>query len=97
MSMSVESEEISSQPIQSDRFLRIAMSILPIMAVLAYQIDAIRQLHIHNMYAGLPSTILHLFYFLQFYTHFKCQSERMRLIYTYIYHLMIWLLKVVKN
>lgn len=70
------------------------MSILPITAVISYQIDAIWQLQLRNMYAGLSSTILHIFYFLQFYTHLKCKSKILTMIYTYIYHIIIWIFKV---
>jgi hypothetical protein len=93
-SFSTQSDEIASYEYKSDIFLRIAMSILPITAVLSYQMDAIWQLHIRNMYAGLSSTILHIFYFLQFYTHLKCKSPRITLIYTYLYHIIIWIFKV---
>ena len=70
------------------------MSILPITAVISYQIDAIWQWKFRNMYAGLSSTILHIFYFLQFYTHLKCRSRTITLIYTYVYHIVIWIFKV---
>lgn len=93
-SFSSQSNTIASHEYKSDVFLRIAMSILPIMAVLTYQMDAIWQLHLRNMYAGLSSTILHIFYFLQFYTHLKCRSSRITCIYTYLYHIVIWIFKV---
>jgi len=70
------------------------MSILPVTAVLSYQLDAIWQLQLSNMYAGLASTILHIFYFLQFYTHLKCNTRTITTIYTYIYHIIIWIFKV---
>jgi hypothetical protein len=70
------------------------MSILPITAVLSYQIDAIWQLQFRNMYAGLSSTILHIFYFLQFYTHLKCNSQTITVVYIYLYHIIIWIFKV---
>jgi hypothetical protein len=81
-SFSIQSDEVASYEYKSDIFLRIAMSILPITAVLSYQMDA------------LSSTILHIFYFLQFYTHLKCQSSRIILIYIYLYHIIIWIFKV---
>lgn len=70
------------------------MSILPITAVLSYQIDAIWQWRFHNMYAGLASTILHIFYFLQFYNHLKCRSKTVTEVYTYVYQTIIWIFKV---
>jgi DNA integrity scanning protein DisA with diadenylate cyclase activity len=93
-SFSIHSDEVPSYEYKSDIFLRIAMSILPITAVLSYQMDAIWQLQYSNMYAGLSSTILHIFYFLQFYTHLKCQSRTITMIYTYLYHIIIWIFKV---
>jgi hypothetical protein len=70
------------------------MTVLPITAVLCYQFDAIWQLQVRNMYAGLSSTILHIFYFLQFYTHLECHSKTITYIYTYAYHIIIWIFKV---
>lgn len=93
-SFSSPSNIMVSPKYKSDIFLRIAMSILPIMAVITYQMDAIWQLHRRNMYAGLASTILHIFYFLQFYTHLKCHSPRITCVYTYLYHIFIWIFKV---
>lgn len=94
-SIVVHLEQQEKKPkFQSDAFLRIAMSILPITAVISYQIDAIWQWKFRNMYAGLSSTILHIFYFLQFYTHLKCRSKTITLIYTYSYHIVIWMFKV---
>jgi hypothetical protein len=93
-SFSMRSDEIASHEYKSDIFLRIAMSVLPITAVITYLMDAIWQLQFRNMYAGLASTILHIFYFLQFYTHLKCHSKTITFIYTYLYHIIIWLFKV---
>jgi hypothetical protein len=93
-SFSIQSDEVASHEYKSDIFLRVAMSILPITAVITYQMDAIWQLQYHNTYAGLSSTILHIFYFLQFYTHLKCNSQTITIIYTYIYHIIIWIFRV---
>ncbi|CAF1020805.1 unnamed protein product [Adineta steineri] len=54
-SISTHSDEVASHVFKSDIFLRIAMTILPITAVLTYQIDAIWQLQVHNTYAGLSN------------------------------------------
>ncbi|CAF0875067.1 unnamed protein product [Adineta steineri] len=96
-SISTHSDEVASHVFKSDIFLRIAMTILPITAVLTYQIDAIWQLQVHNTYAGLSSTILHIFYFLQFYTHLECHSKTITYIYTYLYHIIIWIFKTGGN
>ncbi|CAF4892404.1 unnamed protein product [Rotaria sp. Silwood1] len=93
----VHSDEVASYEFKSDTFLRVAMSLLPITAVVSYQIDAIWQLQFRNMYAGLCSTILHIFYFLQFYTHLKYKSKTMTYIYTYLYHILIWIFKTGGN
>ena len=79
---------------ESDIFLRVAMSILPITAVVSYQIDAVWQWKFPSMYAGLSSTILNIFYYLQFYTHLKCHSKRVTLVYTIVYQLILWIFKV---
>jgi heme/copper-type cytochrome/quinol oxidase subunit 4 len=93
-SASVQSDDVDSRESHSDIFLRVAMSVLPVTAVLTYQMDAIWQLHFRTMYAGLASTILHIFYFLQFYTHLQCRSATVTLIYTCVYQLIIWIFKV---
>ncbi|CAF4069172.1 unnamed protein product [Rotaria magnacalcarata] len=74
-----QSADVASHEFKSDTFLRVAMSVLPVAAVLSYQIDAIWQLQIRNMYAGLSSTILHIFYFLQFYIHLKDNLEQLKI------------------
>ncbi|CAF1222275.1 unnamed protein product [Rotaria sordida] len=96
-SFSANSDDIASHELKSDIFLRVAMSLLPVTAVLSYQIDAICQLQFRNMYAGLASTILHIFYFLQFYTNLKCNSKTITYIYTYLYHIIIWIFKIGGN
>ncbi|CAF1971149.1 unnamed protein product [Rotaria magnacalcarata] len=92
-----QSADVASHEFKSDTFLRVAMSVLPVAAVLSYQIDAIWQLQIRNMYAGLSSTILHIFYFLQFYIHLKGNSKTIANIYTYVYHIIIWIFKTGGN
>ena len=73
------------------------MSVLPITAVISYLMDAIWQLQSRHMYAGLASTILHIFYFLQFYTHLKCTTKTITIIYTCLYQIIIWIFKVSLN
>ncbi len=70
------------------------MTVLPITAVISYLMDATWQLQFRSTYAGLASTILHIFYFLQFYTHLKCDSKTITFIYTCVYHIIIWIFKV---
>ena len=93
-SATTHSDEVASHVFKSDTFLRVAMTLLPVTAAIVYQIDALWQLQVRNLYAGLASTIFHIFYFLQFYIHLECHSKTVTYMYTYIYHLIIWLFKV---
>lgn len=93
-SATTHSDEVASHIFKSDTFLRVAMTLLPITAAVVYQMDALWQLQVRNLYAGLASTIFHIFYFLQFYIHLECHSKTVTYMYTYIYHLIIWLFKV---
>ncbi|UJR14599.1 hypothetical protein I4U23_001594 [Adineta vaga] len=96
-SATTQSDEVASHIFKSDTFLRVAMTILPITAAIIYQMDALWQLQVRNMYAGLASTIFHIFYFLQFYIHLECHSKTITYIYTYIYHIIIWIFKTGGN
>lgn len=91
---SVESENTSLRQYRSDIFLRVAMTILPIAAVVSYQIDSILQWKFQTTYAGLSSTVLNIFYYLQFYSHLKYSSDTLRTVYLVVYHTTICGLKV---
>ncbi|CAF1320684.1 unnamed protein product [Didymodactylos carnosus] len=79
---------------QADIFLRVAMTVLPIAAVVSYLLDSIWQLTTSSTYAGLSSTVLHIFYYLQFYSFFTVQPSWIITVFNITYQIIIWIVRI---